>query len=285
MANCRCVVCNAEAVPFRKIDGFDYFECPACSVIFIEPRVLDDIDAGRHLRDYDESYWKEQISPSRQRSYGSSLARVAEVLLYARRPVRRFLDIGCGPGFLLDALATYLPGSDGMFYGVELFPPPQHTAHPNYIVGGISDAGCQFEAGCCIEVLEHLTPKMVDRLAHDLALASAEEAIYIFNTGLDSFVRAGHADYLDPLRIGHIVSWSLRSLARIFSRHGFRVLPLRGKPWAFCIEYGTLSSPPEPLLSRIWSPMPENRKILDDHRMGSVMYILGLESAKAYPKL
>src|SRR3712207_8666216 len=42
---------------------------------------------------YDEDYWAEELKAARERGYGASLIRLAEVFHYARRPVRRFLDV------------------------------------------------------------------------------------------------------------------------------------------------------------------------------------------------
>ena len=90
------------------VDGFSFFCCKTCDTIFLDPQYLSEFDMGRPLRDYDASYWGNEEGPARSRAYGAALCRVAETLLYARRPVKRFIDLGAGAGYLLDALATYL---------------------------------------------------------------------------------------------------------------------------------------------------------------------------------
>lgn len=59
---------------------------------------------------------------------GESLTRVGEALLYCQRPVKRFLDVGTGPGYLLDELANQYPGRPDLFYGVALL--PRRSEHP-----------------------------------------------------------------------------------------------------------------------------------------------------------
>jgi hypothetical protein len=257
-----------------------------CGSLFLDPNHLAAIDAGGTLVTYDETYWQMELSAAKERSFGSSLARVAEVFLYCRRPIRRFLDIGTGAGFLLDALAMQLPNAQDTFFGVELFPPSEHSRHANYTEGTIADTAGRFDAGCCIEVVEHLTPAMVSRLLEDLAHASERNALYIFNTGMPEYVKAEDPAYLDPTVRGHIVSYSLLAMRILAKKHGFVVHKISGKTWAYCLEYVGSNLPDHDtnrdITNDIWSACPENVATLSDPAMGSVMYILGRESARAY---
>jgi hypothetical protein len=219
---------------------------------------------------------------ARERSYGTSLARVAEVILYARRPIRRFLDIGTGPGYLLDALSAYLPTSADRFHGIELFPPKEATSHQNFHVGEIASLKDRFDAGSCIEVIEHLTPTMLRGLLSQLAAKSEDDAIYVVNTGLPEYVNHEDRGYMDPTRRGHIVSYGLRGVSRLAEPLGFRVIPIPGKTWAFCLEFNSTQLDRHSIQDRIWSPVPENKAMLHDSRMGSLLYVLALDTARAY---
>lgn len=279
-----CVLCGGEASLFRPVDGVNYYECAACDFIFADPELLARIDAGLPVRDYDEEYWKAEFASARERSYGSSLARAAEAMLYCRLPITRFIDIGTGPGYLLDALSTYLPGSRSRFYGVEKFPPASEyqTRHENYLCSDLADVGQTFECGVCVEVIEHLTPAMAHGLADAMATASVPGSLFVFNTGLTSYVKNEDPGYLDPYRRGHITCWSVNAARNVFAPRGFNVHPLRGKTWAFVLERAGGKDENVTMDQRIWSPDPANRAMLDDPTMGSVMYLLGLESARAY---
>lgn len=280
-----CLLCHAPARAFRVVDGIDYFECHDCDFIFADPAFIARIDAGENVRKYDESYWASELSAARQRSYGSSLARAAEALLYCRIPVRRFIDIGSGPGFLLDALSAYLPSHRERFYGVEKFPPHQseRSAHENYLCADLAEVAERFECGVCIEVIEHLTPTMASGLAVAMAVASTPGALFLFNTGLTDYVRNEDPGYLDPYARGHITAWSVAAARRVFGPAGFVVHPLPGKTWAFVVERPVDGpAPVGEFRDRIWSALPENTALLSDPAMGNVMYILGLESARAY---
>lgn len=279
-----CALCGEQARPFRDVEGVPYFECTRCDFIFADPGMLERIDAGLPCRDYDEEYWRAELASARDRSYGSSLARAAEAMLYCRLPVTRFIDIGTGPGYLLDALSTYLPSSRQLFYGVEKFPPAEEfqTRHENYLQSDLADVGMRFECGVCIEVIEHLTPTMARGLAQALAAVSVPGSLYLFNTGLTDYVKNEDPGYLDPYRRGHITSWSVRAAKVVFEAVGFKVHPLPGKTWAFVVERPGIAGEDVPMNLRIWTPDATNLKLLNDQNMGSVMYLLGLESARAY---
>lgn len=150
------------------------------------------------------------------------------------------------------------------------------------MVGDLGDLTDRFDAGICIEVLEHLTPRTVRDLFEKLARISNPQAIYLFNTGMPAHVRYEMPGYLEPLQNGHIVSYSLKAIARLAEPFGFRAFPLAGKTWAFVLEYQSAGKPDENLKDRIWSSPPENMKLLEDPQTGGVIRILGLESARAY---
>lgn len=279
------MLCGATATHYRDVDQVSYFECRNCDFIFAHPALLDAMDAGIVPRVYDEEYWAAELAAAKDRAYGSSLARAAEALLYCRIPVKRFVDIGTGPGFLLDALAAYLPARAGHFFGVEKFPPKpdERSNSANYIVSALGDVDMSFECGVCVEVLEHLTPAMASDLANSMRLTSAEGALYVFNTGLTAYVRNEDPGYLDPYRRGHVTCWSVSAARRVFEPAGFNVHEIPGKTWAFVVERplaGVISA--GPVADRIWTAVPANRELLTDPKMGNVMFLLGLESARAY---
>lgn len=280
-----CLLCRRASPHLRDVDGVAYYECTVCDFIFADPELIDRIDQGLASREYDDEYWHAELASARQRSFGSSLARVAEALLYCTVPVHRFIDIGTGPGYLLDAVSRHLPASAERFYGVEKFPPlPQYrTQNRNYLCADLMDVQMKFECGVCVEVLEHLTPAMARGLAAAMARVSVPGSLYVFNTGLTDYVRQEDPGYLDPFKRGHVTCWSVQAARRIFEPEGFVVRALPGKSWAFVVEMpGAPARMEVPLGDRIWSAEAGNIEILSDPTMGDVMYIVGRESARAY---
>ena len=282
-----CPVCRgdgARVTVFRLVDAIRYFECGDCGSLFADFDAIETQEA-RAVR-YDHRYWADELGAARARSFGASIVRCAEVFFYARTPIRHFLDIGSGPGYFLDAVSQVMPRFASMFYAVEMFPPPEgrRTTHPNFYVGDVASTPVKFDAGLCIEVIEHLRPEQLSRLIEQLATVSNPGALYYFNSGQPDYVKTEDGAYLDPMGRGHIVSYSVPALRRLFSAHGFTVTALPGRHWAFLAEFAE----PRPeegvdgLLNRLWSPHPDNISKLKDNGFGELMYTIGLEGARCY---
>ena len=240
MTHKNCPICLSQFNNIKKyecIDNVDYYECDDCESIFAEES--DIFNVAIEAFSYNEDYWKNETAAAKDRSFGSSINRCAEVFLYSRIPIKKFLDIGTGPGYLLDALSVLMPNYKSMFYGVELFPPPHRfrTSHENYIVGDLTTLNHKFSGGCCIEVIEHLTPTQLRKLASQLANVSEDGAVFYFNSAQPDFVKNEDPGYLDPLGRGHIVSYSILGLRQIFSEYGFAIIPLPGRAWGFLAEF------------------------------------------------
>ncbi|BAU26504.1 spermidine synthase [Aneurinibacillus soli] len=281
----KCPCCFSIRVKnIVTVKGYNYFQCKSCGSIYIDTQIIDKIDNGFGIVQYTDNYWETELADARERAYGVALARMAEAFYYSRIPIKRFLDIGSGPGYFLDAVSKYLPNSEHIFYAIEKFPPPSEfiTKSENYLVGDLSDVNLKFDGGICIEVIEHITPNMLKNLLMNLAKVSNEGAFYIFNTGMPDYVLKEDMGYLDPIRRGHIVSYSLKAIEKLAKGMDFTVFPLIGKSWAFGIEYKTKSTSLENIQDRIWTALPDNLNILCDKDMGSVLRILGLETSRAY---
>ena len=66
--------------------------------------------------------------------------------------VRSVLDVGCGPGFVMDALAVRWPGVERT--GVE--PSPLESERPNIYRGTLEDhRGLRADLVCALDVMEH----------------------------------------------------------------------------------------------------------------------------------
>jgi hypothetical protein len=280
-----CPVClSAGCDHFRTVSTVDYFKCKHCGSLFADPDFLDRTARGE-ARTYCRDYWEAEMASARSRCFGSTPIRVAETLLYCRRPVRRFLDVGAGSGHLLDALAVLLPAATDVFHAVDAFPPPppHRTGHPNFVEGTTADLTGPFDAGVCIEVIEHLVPDVLRRTIAGLAAISAPAALYFFNSGQAVFVEEEEPDYLDPMGRGHVVAYSLAGARAIFEPAGFNIIPLPGRNWAFLAEFGPVTPVSrDDLYTRLWQALPENRALLADDRFGNLLYTSGLESARCF---
>lgn len=272
-----CPVCQiGKSSFFRCIDSYDYLQCAACGSLHIDNATLRQIDAGQSTRVYDEAYWSEELLSARKRAGSDAMVRAGEAILYSTRPVQRFLDIGTGPGYLLDELSRQLPEYSESFHGVELFPPREHSNHPNYHHGDIGSLNGSFDAGVCIEVVEHLTPCMLTGLVQGLAKVSAPGSLWLFNTGMPDYVLAQDPDYLDPLHRGHIVSYGLPGLVHLFEPMGFRVRGIPGKSYAFVAEFQPIDDNLD-FEYRFYHPLAENKALLES---SGLLYQSAFESAR-----
>jgi len=285
-----CPVCGGNGKLYKtlrseKQEGeFNYYLCQECECYFIDTDVINRMDAGQQLIKYNEDYWNMELSAAIERSYGAALARMAESIYYSRISINKFLDIGTGSGYFLDAIASYLPDHKDLFYGIEKFPPEgeNHTKSKNYYTCDYKDLNMKFDGGMCIEVIEHLTPNMLKTLFDAIASVSQKGALYIVNSGLTEFITRETPTYLDPFVRGHIMGWSVKGIRKICQNTKFQVLPIRGKTWAFAMEFDGDATRNEDITDRIWSALPENLAILEDSKMGSVLKILGMETVRAY---
>lgn len=280
-----CPVCShGESRHFANVKEARFNECLSCGSLFVDPETMARAFSGE-LRPYDKTYWSEELKAARERSYGSTLTRVGEVFLYARRPIKKFLDISCGGGALLDAISEVAPEISSLFYGIEPFPPPEEfvTNQPGFRKGFVHDLEDFFDAGICIEVIEHLTPAILESLVSSLASRSRQGALYYFNSAQPSFVKKHDPGYLDPFNRGHVVSYSLKGIKRIFERHRFNVLPIPGRDFGFLAEFNSdASAEPNDVMNRIWTPVPENLGALRSARFGSLLHSSAVEAAQMY---
>jgi hypothetical protein len=287
-SSCFCDVCRQASIShFADVEGIPYNKCEGCSSIYADESKFYE-NGSSNSRKYDESYWEFEVESAKERSYGSSLIRVAEVFIMACRPIRGFIDISSGGGALLDALSFLLPEIADVFYGNEPFPPPPpyRSKHKNYYVGYIEEIDRKFDGGVCIEVIEHLFPDTLRALLSRLASRSNEGALYYFNSAQPSFVIERDFGYLDPFERGHVASYSVAGAQQLFAEAGFSVYELPGRDWGFFAEYtpsiGRRTETLDSLFNRLWNPQPENLELLKSCKFGNFFLSAGREGARCY---
>jgi hypothetical protein len=280
-----CSICNKGVLePFRVVDGLAFLVCPSCGS-FIADHEAFIARTKDNPPNYGDAFWQKELTTANERFCGTSLLRVAEIFRLAQLPLRRFLDISAGNGGLLDALDGLLPERSSLFYGIEPFPPPEafRSRHPNYKIGTIDDLDGAFDAGVCIEVIEHLFPDQLRKMLASLAAHSNTGALYYFNSAQPSHVVTSYPTYLDPFKSGHVVSYAIAGLRPLFASCGFTVHPLPGRDWAFLAEYGNVTEETvDSLFDRLWHPLDDNLATLSACRYGPLFKAMGLESARCY---
>jgi hypothetical protein len=177
--------------------------------------------------------------------------RLAEAILYCRIPVKTAVDIGAGTGTILDVLGKLVPKNFPDIFAVEKYPPPPkyRTQAGNYIEGTLKDLALRrFDAGVCVEVVEHMTPRMVSELFSELATVANDGACFFFNTGLAEYTKKEEPEYIGLKNRGHIISWTVEAIRRLARPVGFAVTALPGRSWAFLVEK---TESPMPIKERV----------------------------------
>ena len=280
-----CPVCHSESKQYSCIDGYNYFNCDTCDLIYIDPKIIFMTDNGNSIVNYDETYWKNEISSAKARAYNDSVGRLTELMYYAKIPIKTIVDIGTGPGYLLDFVHKNMQHLDDKFYGIEKYPPhvDYQTKSNNYFIGEVKDFYKSIDAGVCIEVIEHLTPLMFKNLLLQLKNKSNKNAIYMFNTGLSSMVKNGNNQYLDPIRRGHIISWSIKAVKHLAHKYKFSVREIEGKNFAFVLEFDVDSKHiKENIIDRVWSPLEENLNLLRSDNLGDLLVTFGRSQVREF---
>jgi hypothetical protein len=272
-----CSICtsNNHVVWFNQ----EFAECKECDFIFWIQTTRDVITTPSN---YDETYWNMELESAHDRAWGIAVARAAEVILLAKRPILKFIDIGTGSGDFLDAMNHFLPNKDIAFIGIEKYPPVEEhrTKDPGYRFGWLDlFQDYEFDAGICIEVLEHLTVNQVQDLFRLLSLKSNPDSIFLFNTGLTAYVKDEDPSYLDPLVRGHINIWSVKAIAKLVSKYGWQIYEIPNRNWAFVAEKSSLRD--ENLISRIWNPVQQNLAALKGINQSNLLQILGRDGLRA----
>ena len=73
----QCPSCKSSQIEnLREVDGYEYYICHTCRFIFIHPAILEKIDMGRTIREYNPDYWQMELSAAKERSYSVALAPI-----------------------------------------------------------------------------------------------------------------------------------------------------------------------------------------------------------------
>ena len=218
-----------------------------CNECTAESATIDDVTApaaaGDHFRTIDAERYERSVRCTREASYHSLLDHVER---FAGKP-RRWLDVGCSYGWLLEHLRAR--GIDG--FGVEPSPGAVEDSRrlglkvTRGIFPQVSGPGAPYDVISFIDVLEHLpNPEMIlnetkKRLAPGgLVVVQVPDqacALYWLARVLARW-SWGHLDFalkrlwLVGLDFPHLVYFTRTSLTNLFSRCGFDVVDMYRAP-------------------------------------------------------
>ncbi|MCW5579978.1 MAG: hypothetical protein KIS72_01360 [Luteimonas sp.] len=191
-----CVICGENSPHYRDVDGYAFHACSGCGSIHVDPELIHLMDQGKGpVGKYEKDYWEQERLAAVERAAGLALCRAGEAILYCRRPVRRFLDSRHRPGLpaAQAALSCLIPRARSST-AWRSSRAALRRCGPGFHHGDLSELEGKSDAGVCIEVVEHLTPRMLEGIAAGLARVSQPDSL-LFNTECPEYVQDDLANW------------------------------------------------------------------------------------------
>ena len=145
---------------------FDWYRCLCCATLTIKP----DVGTSRLARYYPPDYGPHHkqlrmFGPSAKHPIGARILFLQTE--YGNKPFR-LLDVGCGSGQLLFALAHHFPNAELYGFDIDIGPPAHNLAHTNVILFSPDFAAiptnAQFDVISSSQFIEHLEDPPVYRV-------------------------------------------------------------------------------------------------------------------------
>ncbi len=211
-----CPLCGgAETARLFEKDGFPYERCRACGLVTRGGK-----DGPPSYHDYFPSL-TQTLPPLTRKRYEALLARLS-----AHRSTGRFLDVGCGGGFLVETardLGWTAEGTEVSRAAAEFGQAKGLKIH----VGVIADAklpAAAFDAITLMEVVEHV-PSPVALLRECAELLRPGGVLYLTTPNWGSLTRRVVGARWRPIGRDHVVYFTPRHMRRALAAAGLK--PLR----------------------------------------------------------
>ena len=225
-----CQVCGAaERRHFIHHQGMDLYECAACGLVYLDPMP----SAAESRAFYTDAYqgatsgYFAKVEGKLRRSRG----RVRQLLRRLPKGAgRRFLDVGCSGGFMVEAARE--AGFEA--WGLDLDPVSiayarAHYAQNQYFHGPLEDfePRVMFDAVYCSEVIEHLGD--ANAFAAGLARLMVPGAVlYLTTPDMGHWRRPKDLTTWDAFcPPAHVLYFNRQNLTRLLAKHGLTVIARR----------------------------------------------------------
>ncbi len=223
-----CPVCGSpDHAPIARIDRrwkrLTTELCGACGLFFTDPMPTEAELAAYYARAYRLDYQGVLGRPpkrqARAKAREAEMRRAVIERRLAPAPGARMLDIGCGAGDLVAALAAAGYDAHGLEPG-EGFARAGAERLPGRIrQGGWAEAAGAWDVVVCLHVLEHL-PRPMAALAAMRRLLAPGGALYLEVPNMQHYEPKG----TERFHFAHVLGFSGDTLKHAAARAGFRLL-------------------------------------------------------------
>jgi 2-polyprenyl-3-methyl-5-hydroxy-6-metoxy-1,4-benzoquinol methylase len=225
-----CQICGqAQRTAFARHDAIALYRCTACGFVAMDPLPGADMLAALYSDTYagaSESYFT-KISRKLRRSRGR-IRHIRRFLADRATHGRRFLDVGCNGGFMVEAAreagfdATGLEPDGAAIAWAKRHYPANTYVHG--LLGAVALPDQGFDAVYCSEVIEHAP----DSNGFVAALAAALKpggVLYLTTPDIDHWRRPRDLARWDAFcPPAHCVYFNPRNLTLLLQRHGLAVV-------------------------------------------------------------
>jgi len=225
--NIRCCICGGgETGPFLEMDGFHYSRCRKCGLVYQNPRPMFGDLRKRYSGDYFQYELENQENFFNLMKLGLRDIRFEKFCRNGKQGERRFLDIGCATGFLLDHVKKLGWGAKG----VEICKPSVEYARRTFgldvFLGTLEEAsfpdGC-FDVVHFSHVIEHV-PEPKAMLLEVRRVLKDDGHVIVTTPNVGGWhARFAGRNWRSAIP-DHIYLFSIRTLRALLEITGFRVI-------------------------------------------------------------
>jgi SAM-dependent methyltransferase len=268
-----CRLCGSATKERYEFAPYTLLVCNACGLGQLDP--LPAADALEQL--YSSSAYFENQDGAGYADYAQHAdefamtfrAKMQRLLRYG--PVHDLLEIGCGPGYLLEAAKhAGVPRAVGVDRNPWAIEQARRSGHSAYI-GSIDvvPPNDRFDAVAMLDLLEHI-PEPMPFLAQVRQRLRPNGRLLIMTPNLESLLaRISGRRWVSFKIPEHLHYFTPRSLARLLDANGFRVLYSRGTGQYVSVEF---------FLDRLGRIAPRLRRLIEPparrlHLLQRVIYV------------